>query len=135
MERVKRAQAFCFPPQDRGAQHVHPAPTDTDAAERPYLLRALSGEIPPDANSMDAMSVGRSIFGTGRGRSVHYFPTPLCASWQPISMTEMARPASLFSIFSDDLAEREEEAGAITRGQAKAIAARMARRNSQEGRA
>ena len=106
-----------------------------DAAERPYLLRSLSGEIPLDAATVDAMSVGRRIFGTGRGRTIIHFPTPLRATGQPISLIEMARMAALYSLFVDDLAERAEEAGAVTRGQVEAIAARMAREISQEGRA
>lgn len=110
-------------------------PTDTDTAERPYLLRALAGEIPMEAGAIDAMSVGRRIFGTGRGRTIIHFPTPLRATGQPISMIELARMAALYSVFPDDLAERAEEAGAVTRGQVEAIAARMAHQNSQEGRA
>lgn len=106
-----------------------------DAGERPYLLRALSGEIPLDASAIDAMSIGRRIFGTGRGRSVIHFPTPLRATGQPISMIELARMAALYSVFPDDLAERAEEAGATTRGQVEAIAARMAHEISEEGRA
>lgn len=110
-------------------------PADTDAGERPYLLRALAGEIPLDPSAVDALSVGRRIFGTGRGRTIIYFPTPLRATGQPISLIELARMAALYSLFADDLAERAEEAGAVTRGQVEAIAARMAHEISQEGRA
>ena len=51
-------------------------PADTDAAERPSLLRALSGKIPSDAGAIDAMSFGRRIFGTGQRRTIIHFPGP-----------------------------------------------------------
>lgn len=50
-------------------------------------------------------------------------------------MIEMARLAALFSVFPDDLAERAEEAGVVTRGRVGAIAVRITHELSQEGRA
>lgn len=111
-----------------------PPPSDTDAGERPYLVRALTGGIPLDPGAVDYLSFSSRVFGAGRAHSIIHFPTPLRATGQPISPGEVGRLAALFSVCPATLAELAEDEGAITRGQMESIAARMAREISQDGR-